>query len=90
MFYERGVFLYEKNNVSAKINVLEEVSGFHPEQTLVGLTIYKDASDTPWMLELENTDGNVFEIELPVKDFNENGEDLVLTLDSESQTLIIQ
>lgn len=84
------LFLYEKKDVSAKINVLEESSGFHPEQTLVGLTIYKDVSDTPWMLELENTDGNVFEIELPVKDFNENGEDLVLTLDGESQTLIIQ
>lgn len=84
------LFLYKKNDTSAKINVLEEASGFHPEQTLVGLTIYKDVSDTPWILELENADGAVYEIELPVKDFSENGEDLVLAFDTESQALIVQ
>lgn len=81
------LFLYEKNDLSPKVNVLEETSGFGPEQALVGLAVYRDMSNTPWIMEVENTDGIAYEMELSVKDFNEDGENLTLIFDIESQEL---
>lgn len=81
------LFLYEKNDLSSKINVLEDTSGFGPEQALVGLTVYRNVSNTPWILEVENTDGTSYEMELSVKDFKEDGENLTLIFDIESQEL---
>ncbi|MDO4304344.1 MAG: hypothetical protein Q4D94_10550 [Bacillota bacterium] len=78
---------YEKDDTSAKSNVLEETSGLGPGQSLAGLMIYRDVDNTPWILELENTDGACTEIELPVKDFDEEGEHLTLSVDPETQEL---
>lgn len=79
--------LYEKGDSSVKSNVLEDTSGFGSGQSLTGLMIYRDVDNTPWILELENTDGTSFEIELPVENFSAEGESLTLSIDSETQEL---
>lgn len=79
--------LYEKNDTSSQSDVLEDTLGFGPGQSLTGLMIYRDVDNTPWILELENTDGTSAEIELPVKDFEKDGKDLTLSIDPETQEL---
>lgn len=83
----RTLTFYEKDDTSAKSDVLEETSGLGPGQSLAGLMIYRDVDNTPWILELENTDGACTKIELPVKDFDEEGEHLTLSVDPETQEL---
>lgn len=83
------LFLYEKNDSSHKFDVLEGTSGFNPGQALTGIVISRDVSDTPWILELENSDGSVSEIELSVKDFSEDGESLTITCEPETNHVIV-
>lgn len=83
------LFLYEKNDSSHKFDVLEGTSGFNPGQALTGIVISQDVSDTPWILELENSDGSVSEIELSVKDFSEDGESLTITCEPETNQVIV-
>lgn len=83
------LFLYEKNDSSHKFDVLEGTSGFNPGQALTGIVISRDVSDTPWILELENSDGSVSEIELSVKDFSEDGESLTITCEPETNRVIV-
>lgn len=83
------LFLYEKNDSSHKFDVLEGTSGFNPGQTLTGIVISRDVSDTPWILELENSDGSVSEIELSVKDFSEDGESLTISCEPETNHVTI-
>lgn len=83
------LFLYEKNDSSHKFDVLEGTSGFNPGQALTGIVISRDVSDTPWILELENSDGSVSEIELSVKDFSEDGKSLTITCDPETNQVIV-
>lgn len=83
------LFLYEKNDVSRKSDILEGTSGFNPGQTLTGLVISRDVSNTPWILELETAEGNTYEIELSVKDFGVDGESLTIALDSETNDVVI-
>ncbi len=79
--------LYEKNDTSSQSDVLEDTSGLGPDQSLTGLVIYRDVDNTPWILELENTDGTCWEIELSVKDFDEDGVNLTLSIDTDTQEL---
>lgn len=79
--------LYSENNVSQKTDVLEDTSGLSPGQYLAGLVIYKDASATPWILKLENSEGTSYEIQLPVNTYREDGVSLTLTYDSEQNEI---
>lgn len=83
------LFLYEKNDSSHKLDVLEGTSGFNPGQALTGIVISRDVSNTPWILELESADGNVCEIELSVKDFSVDGESLTITCDPETSQVVV-
>lgn len=78
-----GVFLYEKGDTSHKNNILENLGDFEPEQTLTGLMIYRDVDNTPWILELEDTESS-YTLELPVSTYDSTGKSLMLTYDSES------
>lgn len=81
------LFLYEQNDTSAKSDVLEGTAGFGQGQSLTGLVMLRDVSNTPWILEIENSEGITYEIELPVKDYDENGISLTLIYDSESNEI---
>lgn len=83
------LFLYEKNDTSSKSDVLEGTAGFGPGQSLTGLVMLRDVSDTPWILEMENSNGTTYEIELSVKDFDENGVSMTLTYDSGSSEMVV-
>lgn len=79
--------LYGKDESSHNSNVLEGTSGFAPGQSLTGLMIYKDVSSTPWILMLEDASGVTYEMELPVKEYDESGILLTLTYDSEAKEI---
>ena len=83
------LFLYEKNDTSSKSDVLEGTAGFGPGQSLTGLVMLRDVSDTPWILEMENSNGATYEIELSVKDYDENGVSMTLTYDSGSSEMVV-
>lgn len=78
----QALALYSEDSVSHEADVLEDTPGFVPGQYLAGLVIYRDVSDTPWILKLENTEGAVYEIQLPVNTYGEDGVSLTLTYDS--------
>lgn len=81
------LFLYEVNDTASKSDVLEGTAGFHPGQSLTGLMISRDVSATPWVLKMENAEGVVYEVELSVNSFDENGESLTLSYDAETQAI---
>lgn len=83
------LFLFEKGDASQKPDVLEGTAGFSSGQSLTGLVISRDVSDTPWILELESTDGSSCEIELSVKDFSEEGESMTIIYDAETDMVIV-
>lgn len=78
--------LYEKGT-EEEVNVLDTLENFSPSQQLTGLVIYRDTTDTPWILKLISEDDTLYETELPVKDYPEEDCTLTLTFDEESQTL---
>ena len=46
--------LYEKGVPEEELNALESLSGLAPGQELIGLTIFKDSANTPWILSLND------------------------------------
>ena len=46
--------LEEKGEMNAVTDALETMSGFAPGQEIIGLTIYKDVDNTPWILRLSD------------------------------------
>lgn len=81
------LFLYEQNDSSSNSDVLEGTAGFGPGQSLTGLVLFRDVSNTPWILEIEDSGGTVYEVILPVKEYDENGITMTLTYDSEANEL---
>lgn len=83
----QALTLYSENSVSHEADVLEDTPGFVPGQYLAGLVIYRDTSDTPWILKLESAEGTSYEIQLPVSAYGEDGVSLTLTYDSEQNEI---
>lgn len=48
--------LEEKGEINTVTDALETLSGFGPNQEIIGLTIYKDVDNTPWILHLDDKD----------------------------------
>lgn len=48
--------LEEKGDEGNVTDVLETLSGLNPGQEIIGLTIYKDVDNTPWVLHLSDKD----------------------------------
>lgn len=82
-----GLRLYQKDAPTEE-NLLESLSDLNVTQRITGLTIYRDIYDTPWVLELTDTDGISYLLELPVKDYPTDGCILTLTYDSENGTVL--
>lgn len=78
--------LYEKG-IEEEVDILDTLENFSPSQQLTGLVIYRDTTDTPWILKLIAEDDTLYETELPVKDYPEEDCTLTLTFDEESQTI---
>lgn len=60
-----------------------------PAQRMAGLVIYRDVQNTPWVLELVSEDGSLYELNLSVKDYSEDGRVFTLTYDSEKDAILI-
>ena len=79
--------LYEKGDGASHDNILIKETSLGDSQHITGLFIYRDVSNTPWILELEDVDGNTYQLELPVEKYVEKGQTLTLTYDSETEEL---
>ena len=83
-----GLSLHQKGTIQ-NVNLLETLSSFMPAQRMAGLVIYRDVQNTPWVLELVSEDGSLYELNLSVKDYSEDGCVLTLTYDSEKDAILI-
>lgn len=83
-----GLSLHQKGSIQ-NADLLETLSGFMPAQRMAGLVIYRDVQNTPWVLELVSEDGSLYELNLSVKDYSEDGCVLTLTYDSEKDAILI-
>lgn len=83
-----GLSLHQKGTIQ-NADLLETLSGFMPAQRMAGLVIYRDVQNTPWVLELVSEDGSLYELNLSVKDYPEDGCVLTLTYDSEKDAILI-
>lgn len=83
-----GLSLHPKGTIQ-NADLLETLSGFMPAQRMAGLVIYRDVQNTPWVLELVSEDGSLYELNLSVKDYSEDGCVLTLTYDSEKDAILI-
>lgn len=83
-----GLSLHQKGSIQ-NADLLETLSGFMPAQRMAGLVIYRDVQNTPWVLELVSEDGSLYELNLSVKDYSEDGCVLTLTYDSEKEAILI-
>ena len=82
-----GLSLHQKGTIE-NVDLLETLSGFMPAQRMAGLVIYRDVQNTPWVLELVSEDGSLYELNLSVKDYSEDGCVLTLTYDSEKDAIL--
>ncbi len=82
--------LYEKDDHETHSDVLEGMEGLTPGQTLTGLVIRKDVDNTPWVLELSDTEGNEYKFEISVEEYGEEGAALSLAYDAENGGLAIE
>lgn len=85
-----GISLYEKGSGGAHANILEELDVLNPGRILAGLAIKRDVDNTPWMLSLKDTEGEEYEIELPVEQYTEEGVGLEIVYDEEEGLLAAQ
>lgn len=83
-----GLSLHQKGSIQ-NADLLETLSGFMPAQRMAGLVIYRDVQNTPWVLELVSEDGSLYELNLSVKDYSEDGRVLTLTYDSKKDAILI-
>lgn len=83
-----GLSLHQKGSIQ-NADLLETLSGFMPAQRMAGLVIYRDVQNTPWVLELVSENGSLYELNLSVKDYSEDGCVLTLTYDSEKDAILI-
>ena len=83
-----GLSLHQKGTIQ-NVDLLETLSSFMPTQRMAGLVIYRDAQNTPWVLELISEDGSLYELNLAVNDYSEDGCVLTLTYDSEKDAILI-
>ena len=83
-----GLSLHQKGTIQ-NVDLLETLSSFMPAQRMAGLVIYRDVQNTPWVLELVSEDGSLYELNLSVKDYSEDGCVLTLTYDSEKDAILI-
>ncbi len=79
-------------------NVLDNTAGFEPEQRIIGLTIYKDAEETPWVLSLkkqkaseeEEDETYAITFDLDKMGASDKVTELVLKTEEDSENLVLE
>lgn len=81
--------LYEQNDTGTHKNILGEMGDLTPGQTVIGLVMQRDVDNTPWVLELTDTNGAAYEIVLPVAEYGQEGVKASLQYDAETKELCL-
>lgn len=87
--------LMEKGEKDLVSNALESTSGLKPGQTMIGLTVYRDVDNTPWILSLsEAKEGEeepvAYKFVLDEGNLNEKNNILTLKPDESGETVILE
>ncbi|MCQ2081400.1 MAG: hypothetical protein MJZ11_07055 [Lachnospiraceae bacterium] len=89
--------IMEKGEKDLVTNVLDMVSGFMPKQRLIGLTVYKDADNTPWIIsvtkekESEDEEEKVINLVIDMDSLKEDADNnLELVFDSEKEEIVLK
>lgn len=87
--------LYERGESDLVTDVLDETTGLKPNQEIAGLTIYKDADDTPWILSLGVNDEEEVEVAnykliIEVTDLAASGRAFTIKWDDETGEVYIE
>lgn len=87
--------LSERGESDLVTDALEGTSGLKSNQELAGLTIYKDADNTPWILTLGVNDEDGVEIEnykliIEVGDLNNSGKIFTINWNEEADELTLE
>lgn len=97
-----GLSLYEKGASGDTANALDSLSGFAPGREMIGLTIYKNSKNTPWIITFDESskeeaeEGSAeeaadgYEIELDVAKYNSDNITLIIKEDEETGELFIE
>lgn len=82
--------LYESNDVGIHANLLSGIGEFAQGETLTGLTLQRDINNTPWILELTDAEGIVYQLELLTGEYTEEGIKLNLVYDAEQKIMSLE
>lgn len=87
--------LYERGESDLVTDVLDETTGLKPNQEIAGLTIYKDADNTPWILSLGVNDEEEVEVAnykliIEVTDLAASGRTFTIKWDDETGEVYIE
>ena len=56
--------LMEEGEKDLVTDVLEPFEGFMPKQEIMGLTLYFDVDNTPWILSIRDSEDNVYDLKI--------------------------
>ena len=79
--------LYERGDVGIHENLLLGIGEFTQGETLTGLCLQRDIDNTPWILELTDTEGMTYQLELLSGEYTEEGVKLNLIYDAEQKII---
>lgn len=87
--------LMEKGETDLVTNVLDNTEGLLPDQEIMGLTVYKDVDNTPWILTLvtegtEEEPGSTFNITLDMTKIENPGATLSIKYDEEAGKVYLE
>ena len=81
--------LYEDGDVGIHEDVLAGYLDLAAGETLTGLVALRNSENTPWVLELKDTNGAAYEFYLPVEEYEEEGVKLKLSYDEEQKEVLL-
>lgn len=87
--------LMEKGEKDLVTNVLDDTEGLAPGQEMMGLTVYKDVDDTPWIMtlitaETEETPASTTNITLDMDKISKENAILKIKCDEESGNIYLE
>ena len=86
----QSLYLYEKGSSDQETDLLADLEGLKMGEVIDGLIIEEDVDQTPWILVVEDTEANSYEIEIDMAAYEGDDIELALTYDEAAGEMVIQ
>lgn len=86
----QSLYLYEKGSSDQGTDLLADLEGLKMGEVIDGLIIEEDVDQTPWILVVEDTETNSYEIEIDMAAYEGDDIELALTYDEAAGEMVIQ